>query len=547
VNQDCLNQADPDLQGRSQAQNETAIAQDPTNGARLVAATNDYRHGDSGCQAYHSSNGGRTWGGTHVPHGFTRGTAFGDSARQYWQAAGDPSVAWDTKGNAYIACLTFQRGAGVTQNPDLSSAFYVFRSTDTGGASWNFPGRPVAEFDDFAATEEIALDKQYMTVDNHEGSPFQDRIYVTWTTFASDGTSYLYGAYSRDYGETFSAPVLVSRGGPVCTNAVGAPTPNGACNINQFSQPFTASDGTLYVVWDNYNVTAPGDEDNRAQVLLARSTNGGNSFSRPVKVADFYDLPDCATYQGQNEFSSCVPEKGETQNSYFRASNYPSGAVSPLDPSEVHVSVASYINEHSNEGNGCVPTGYNLDTFLPLYKGVKTRGACNNDIVISSSTDGGRTFTGGTTDVRDLPSVRGDQERHSDQFWQWAAMDANGALAVSYYDRAYGDDETTGFSDISLSGSSDGAAFSTQRVTTSSMPPPTQFDGGFYGDYTGLSVANGIAHPIWMDTRDPNLLVCRDSAGEVTLPPDLCTASAPNADVANDQNAYTRELAVPLP
>src|SRR5215212_5023056 len=28
-----------------------------------------------------------------------------------------------------------------------------------------------------------------------------------------------------------------------------------------------------------------------------RSTDGGNTFAAPVKVADFYDLPDCATYQ----------------------------------------------------------------------------------------------------------------------------------------------------------------------------------------------------------------------------------------------------------
>jgi hypothetical protein len=82
-------------------------------------------------------------------------------------------VAWDTKGNAYLTCLTFQRGAGVTPNPDLSSAFYVLRSTGTGGASWNFPGRPVAQFDDTAAAGTTLLDKPYMTVDTTSGSPFQ--------------------------------------------------------------------------------------------------------------------------------------------------------------------------------------------------------------------------------------------------------------------------------------------------------------------------------------------------------------------------------------
>jgi hypothetical protein len=50
-----------------------------------------------------------------------------------------------------------------------------------------------------------------------------------------------------------------------------------------------------------------------------------------------------------------------------------------------------------------------------------------------------------------------------------------------------------------------------------------------------------------MDTRDPELFVCRDSAGTITQPPALCTAAAPNAAVANDQNINTRSLPVPLP
>jgi hypothetical protein len=84
------------------------------------------------------------------------------------------------------------------------------------------------------------------------------------------------------------------------------------------------------------------------------------------------------------------------------------------------------------------------------------------------------------------------------------------------------------------------------RVTSASMPPPTQFAGGFFGDYSALS-ADDTAHPVWMDTRDPELFGCRDSAGNITQPPAMCTAAAPNAAVANDQNIYTRSLPVPLP
>ncbi len=565
VNQNCLNLTDPDLQGRAQAQNETGIAQDANDPRRIVASANDYRRGDGNCYSYYSSDGGRSWQDSTPPMGFTRGTAFGGVARQYWQAGGDTSVAWDTKGNAYLSCQMFMRGEAVSNNPDQSSSFYVFRSTGTGGASWNFPARPVAELNDVAGAGDALLDKQYMTIDDQRGSPFQDRIYVTWTLFAADGTSYIYEAYSRDYAEHFSTPKLVSTTSALCTNLQGAPTPQGTCNTNQFSQPFTGPDGALYVVWDNYNLTGvrPGEGDNeggdggdraappvgvdnRAQVLLAKSTDGGNTFSPPVKVADYYDLPDCVTYQNQDPGVGCVPEKGETQNSVFRAANYPSAAVNPRDPSEIDVTFASYINRHSNETqrNPCVPQGYNPDTFQPLYDGVKTRGACNNDILISRSTNGGRSFTGGTAGVRTLPSVR-DGDTTADQYWQWAAFDPRGRLAVSYYDRAYGNDETTGFSDVSLSGTRDGSSFGTTRVTTASMPPATQFAGAFFGDYSGLS-AEDVAHPAWMDTRDPDLFACRDSAGNVTLPPGVCTASAPNAALANDENIYTEALAIPL-
>ena len=188
------------------------------------------------------------------------------------------------------------RGPGVTNNPDLSSAVYVFRSTGDAGASWNFTGHPAVET--FTTDPAVLTDKPYMTVDNSPTSPFRDRIYVTWTQFAADGTAYIYEVHSDDYGQTFSSPVVVSTtSSTLCTNT-GAPTPQGTCNNNQFSDPFTGPDGTLYVAFDNFNNTVTGS-DNRNQVLLTKSTDGGQSFSAPVKVSDYYELPDCARRPGR--------------------------------------------------------------------------------------------------------------------------------------------------------------------------------------------------------------------------------------------------------
>src|SRR3954447_16622280 len=73
VNQNCQNVSDPDLAGRGQAQNETAIAINPNNTNQVVASQNDYRRGDGNCYSGYSTDGGRTWNDSTNPMSFTRG------------------------------------------------------------------------------------------------------------------------------------------------------------------------------------------------------------------------------------------------------------------------------------------------------------------------------------------------------------------------------------------------------------------------------------------------------------------------------------------
>ncbi len=507
VNQNCLNLSDPDLQGRGQANNETAIAVNPNNPNDLVAGNNDYRRGDSNCYGAYTLNNASNWNDTTIPMSFTRAmpTYSSTSARQYWEAGGDTSVAWDTK----AAAEQLNPGPSITP----------------------------------------LLDKPYMTVDNHVGSPFQDRIYVTWTLFAANGTANIYEAHSNNYGQTFSSPVLVSTTSTLCPNSVIA-TNN--CDANQFSDPFTGPDGNLYVTYSNFNNKEPASDNNQYQILLSKSTDGGVSFSPPVLVAPFNDLPDCATYQGQDAGVSCVPEKGSNKNSVFRATNYASGQVNPKNANQVVVTFGSYINKYSNPSNGCVPTGFS-SFGNPTYTGVKTPGACNNKILESVSNNGGTTFTGSTapdpTTLTVVSSAPG--QRNTDQWWQWSAFTKAGKLAVSYYDRQYGNDETTGNMDFSLSGSiNDPMNFAAVlRVTSSSMPLPTQFPDAqgnslFFGDYTGLDVANNTAYPIWMDTRAKDLVLC-PGTGAPGVPPRVCSFTEPNGLKANDQEIFMAKVSIP--
>jgi hypothetical protein len=122
----------------------------------------------------------------------------------------------------------------------------------------------------------------------------------------------------------------------------------------------------------------------------------------------------------------------------------------------------------------------------------------------------------------------------------------------------------TGFSDVSLSGSGSSPAYAdwgVQRVSSNSMPLPTQFPepgstGSFWGDYAGLSAVDN-AYPLWSDTRDPDLFACPSatSGSGFAQPPAVCggalTLSPPAGSggdtsyVANDQNIYVAANSVP--
>ncbi|MBV8527017.1 MAG: hypothetical protein JOZ75_01745 [Candidatus Dormibacteraeota bacterium] len=140
-----------------------------------------------------------------------------------------------------------------------------------------------------------------------------------------------------------------------------------------------------------------------------------------------------------------------------------------------------------------------------------------------------------------------ESQKHTDQWFQWAAYAGDGTLAVSYYDRSYGDDITNGNMDVTLSTSNEnGTRFEQTRVTSSSMSVPTEFPDAqgnsvFFGDYSGLAVGGDDAHPLWSDTREPDLIDCSP-----TGPPAVCTFIAPGSgdDQANNEDIFTAKVKV---
>jgi hypothetical protein len=398
----------------------------PAHSRNILVGQNDYRRGDGACGADWSQDGGRHWGSELAPLSFTAPGFTG--ARHYWDASGDPSVAFDSSGEAYLFCLAFNRAAPTSDVNSAASGLFVFRSAN-GGASWSFPGSLVKKSDGTGADGIGLLDKPYMAVDTSRSSDFRDRIYVAWA----------------EYNVNFSA----------------------------------------------------------AQISFAWSGDHGATWNLTGAISGFSPALCPVNFSG-----ACVPTAPLSDTSIFRATNYPSGVAVTND--RIVVTFGSYINRHSNPTRGnCTPEGFSATTGLNLYDGVGDTNGCNNDIVVSVSTDGGSSFTGTTTPVAELPSLSDERPggQLADQFWQWAALNpASGKVTVAYYDRKYGDAQQTGEMDITLRRGNG----SHVRVTNRSLPPTQEFPeagastGIFLGDYMGMAVgSDGVAHPVWTDTRNP--------------------------------------------
>ncbi len=93
-------------------------------------------------------------------------------------------------------------------------------------------------------------------------------------------TVLLYGVMTRDGGQTFTPPQLITT-----FDDLASPLPDAQFRTTSIPQATQAPDGSIYIVYDAYNLSPkPGDADGRnADAMLIKSTNG-LTFSKPVKV-----------------------------------------------------------------------------------------------------------------------------------------------------------------------------------------------------------------------------------------------------------------------
>jgi hypothetical protein len=267
--------------------NEVPITADPVTPTHLESGANDYS-----CTTlqgfYNSDDAGATWRHHCMP---VIGTG----------NCGDPSVAYDRDGNAYIG------GIGDCG----STGSFAIQSSPDNGLTW---GRAHIAFGPLLGG---LVDKPWMEADQSATSPFVNCLYTSWTDFNSSLTKTRASvAHSCDGGTTWTR-VAVD-----VTQAVP--------KIDQFTDLAIGPDGTVYLTWMYCKTSSPrGDCGNTiVDLKFSKSTDGGNTWSAPVVMATAHNAPDIGgCYYG------CFPGSRE------RLSNIP---VIDIDDSTGTLNVAYY-------------------------------------------------------------------------------------------------------------------------------------------------------------------------------------------------------------
>jgi hypothetical protein len=377
--------------------------------SEIIAASNNLD--GSGRQAqYWSTDGGETWGETTLP--LVSRDAFHS----------DPTVDWTSDGTAWSTTI------GITDD-GRSLRLRLYRSTDN-GASW--------VFDSTITGTQTGADKQMAWIDHSPASPFFDSLYVIW----HNGQPVYLNRKRRN--GTWGTPVKVS-GAETTGTGIGADVK-------------TNSAGAVFGFWP--------DTGSR-KIYMVKSTNGGQSYSKPKAIAATFDSYDIG-----------VPAmNGRRVLIYVSAAAYKTATKDLVYAVWSDLSGASGCRSSGNEpGNRALST-------------------CKTRIWFTRSTNGGATWS--------AKKMINNQPGRSDQLNPWLAVDeATGRLAVMYYDTAGGPRRKT---NVWYQSSCDGGAtWSTPFKVTSQPTDETaaSSDGSNqYGDYNGLSGYAGTFFPVWTDRR----------------------------------------------
>jgi hypothetical protein len=430
------------------AANEESLGMDPT-GQLLMGMWNDW-HANDGCGISYSTDGGATWAPESFAPGFTFFTNDPDvPGIGPFAVAGDPVVVYNPKSGLFdVICQSFG-GLNANQIQLLATTFDVTKANaddpaDSYGLdAWRLPAVAIttgtANGSQKGSNGKFP-DHEAGTVDTGTGPGHHfGRLYVAWAEFNGSGRSPIDLAYSDDDGASWTGPIRVSDAGH---------------QFDQDATPRVGPDGTVYVTYSN----GPNEKSTKNNAaLVAKSTDGGNTWSRSAVAAPIpspaTSLPN-ALYRGGTDITSTVDQ--QTGDLVVAFGDRSSGA---LNVWVTHTAIAG-----------------DLSSFVPA------------------------------TQVE--PSEQ-------TQFFPWLQSAPDGRVDLAYYDRSC--DPNDVLNCVTLSSSTDsGATWTSTPVTTTGFDgdtfgaclafvDPPDCDNFFLGDYIAVASTDAKAQVMWTGNGDHTL------------------------------------------
>jgi hypothetical protein len=344
---------------QTSARSESDIRINFFNPTQVIAASNAIVSGGTQAQFY-SSNGGATWGQTSLP------------LLSLDQFHSDPTVDWTSDGSAWSVTIGIK---GQTLK------LRAYKST-TAGATWTF--------DNTLSGSQRSTDKEFLWADHSATSAFKNNLYVCW----HNGTpAYVNRRTASGWG---SAPIQVSGaestgtaiGCDIKTNEAGNvfvfwPTTGNSRIVMNKSTNGGVSFGTPKVIAttkDSYDIGIPSFNNRRALIYTAGGAFGNNVYVTWTDLSGNTGCTAPANEPGSNASSTC-----KTRIWFSRSTD---GGTTWSAPVKINDQASN--NDQFNQWLAVDPTNGNIGVMY--YDTVNDATRKKTDVYFQLSTDGGVTW-----------------------------------------------------------------------------------------------------------------------------------------------------------
>jgi hypothetical protein len=234
-----------------------------------------------------------------------------------------------------------------------------------------------------------------------------------------------------------------------------------------------------------------------SEIMLSRSTDGGTTWATPIEIDRHPGLPrdDNGAAEG---FDGAVAPDGtlyavwSQDNDIFLTSSRDGGKTFSRARAILHTAPIMFAIETLDRANGFPQIAIDPRSER-LYVTWSDYRNGDLDIFCATSANKGRTWS---APVR----VNNDAVHNgADQFFQWLAVDpVDGSANVLFYDRR-GDPQGRKQIVVLARSADGGRSFTNYAWTTE----PFEAGGVFFGDYTGLAAFDGRVYGAWTEEPPP--------------------------------------------